>query len=47
LLSEGAAVKSRMREYFKSGSVRDWEARKVWRTLNGHEGENRIQPRGT
>jgi hypothetical protein len=21
--------------------------RKVWRTLNGHEGESRIQPRGT
>jgi hypothetical protein len=23
------------------------EERKVWRTLNGHEGESRIQPRGT
>jgi hypothetical protein len=31
-LSEGAAVKSRMRENFKSGSVRGWETRKVWGT---------------
>ena len=23
------------------------EERKVWRTLTGHEGESRIQPRGT
>jgi hypothetical protein len=49
----GPELDHRLRRHLKptnkAGATPRWPegARKVWSTLHGHEGESRIQPRGT